>query len=263
MAPPADAASRAMVTAPPAAPGGAPIPGFAPRGPEILVGGFNQTWLLNCLRRRWLMAACMGLLVGLAVALFLMWLFPESSRITSYLEVKAEDAASPFNDDKRPVNQAELERQAAMHPALIKSQLVLQAALIRPEIAQLDAVQYHKGEELLWLLDELKVNFAADSPILEVAYEGEEDPADMVKIVDAVVDAYKEKVLLEDRLTQTATRADLGSVLTSQREDLQSKLEELKAKTTVSGHANFEDFELPKLKADIALFQSQLIELDK
>ena len=35
-----------------------------PRGPEILTGGFNQTWLVNCLRRRWLLATLMGLLIG-------------------------------------------------------------------------------------------------------------------------------------------------------------------------------------------------------
>src|SRR5262249_42679583 len=124
MAPPADGASRAIVAAPPMAPapGGAPAPGFAPRGPEILVGGFNQTWLVNCLRRRWLMATCMGLLIGGAVGGLLMWLFPESSRITSYLEVKAEDASSPFEDKQRTISPIEIERQAAMHPALIKSQ---------------------------------------------------------------------------------------------------------------------------------------------
>ncbi len=34
--------------APPAVP---PFGGFAPRGPEIIHGGFNQTWFFNCLRR--------------------------------------------------------------------------------------------------------------------------------------------------------------------------------------------------------------------
>ena len=36
------------------------------------------------------MASVMGLIVGGAVALLLMWLFPESSRITSLLEIKGE-----------------------------------------------------------------------------------------------------------------------------------------------------------------------------
>src|SRR4029079_160426 len=126
--------------------------------------------------------------------------------------------------NKRQVSQIEVERQAAMHPALIKSPLVLQAALIRDNIKDLDAVQQNKGEEVLWLWDELKVNFAADSPILEVAYEGDEPAADMVKVVDAVVEAYKTKVLHEDQIFQTATCDDLGSVLVSIKSDLEAKL---------------------------------------
>jgi capsular exopolysaccharide synthesis family protein len=252
-----------MVAAPPMPPGAYPGPQFAPRGPEILVGGFNQKWLLNCLRRRWLLATLMGVLVGSGVAALLSWLFPVSSRITSYLEVKVEDSASPFNKDARPIGPLEIARQAAMHPALIKSPLVLQAALIRKDIADLDAVQYHKGEEVLWLLDELKVNFAAESPILEVAYEGEEKPEDMVKVVDAVVDAYKEKVLSQDRLIQSATRDDLNSALISIKSDLEQKLKDMQAKEKIKGAKSFVEVELPKIKADISLFQAQLIQIDK
>ena len=262
LTPAIDAPPRAMIAAPPMAPSGL-FPGFGQRGPEILVGGFNQMWLMNCLRRRWLLATLMGLLIGGAVAGLLMWLFPESSRITAYLEVKSEDTSSPFLDQKRPVNQLEIERQAAMHPALMKSPLVLEAALIRDDIAQLDAVQYHKGEEVLWLLDELKVNFATDSPILEVAYEGEEDPEDMVKIVNAVVKSYRDNVLFRDRLTQTATQEDLASVLDSVRAELQKKLEDLKSKSAVSNYQQFQEYEYPKLKADIALYQAQLIQFHK
>jgi len=61
------APSRALV-ATTAFPSAAPAPGVYPsRGPEILSGGFNQTWLINCLRRRWLMAILMGMLVGAGV----------------------------------------------------------------------------------------------------------------------------------------------------------------------------------------------------
>jgi hypothetical protein len=183
MAPPVDVGSRAMVAAAPVPPVTYAAPGFAPRGPEILVGGFNQTWLVNCLRRRWLMASLMGLLVGGLTAGLLMWLFPESTRVTALLEIRAEDASSPFEDTKRPVNTIEIQRQAAMHPALIKSNLVLEDALFRQDIAQLEALQGHEGDELNWIIDELKVNFAAESPLLEISYEGDESKEDMVKVV--------------------------------------------------------------------------------
>ena len=74
----------------------APMPAAAAmpsRGPELIHGAFNQTWLMNCLRRRWLMALLMGVLFALATAGLLLWLFPLSSSITSIVEVKqqAED----------------------------------------------------------------------------------------------------------------------------------------------------------------------------
>jgi capsular exopolysaccharide synthesis family protein len=237
--------------------------GFIPRGPEILVGSFNQTWLVNCLRRRWLMATLMGLLVGLAAAGLLMWLFPPSSRITSYLEVKPDSAVAVF-ESKRVVSPLEVEREAAMHPALIKSPLVLHAALLgREDIANLDAVQYHKGEEVLWLINELKVTFATDSPILEVRYEGEESPEDMKKIVDAVIKSYQDNVLMRERVTRSATQNDLRIILNEVKDELKRKLDALRIKAgDTGGSLNFEEYYLPKLRNDIALYQKQLMDIE-
>ncbi|HMO83494.1 MAG TPA: hypothetical protein PKC18_01100, partial [Lacipirellulaceae bacterium] len=117
------AATRAL--APLGAPGaGAATREFAPRGPEILTGGFNQTWLVNCLRRRWMLATLLGLLMAGLTMGMLMWLFPESSRITSYLEVKTEDDSSPWSPQSRVVSHQLIEREAQRHLALIRSPLV-------------------------------------------------------------------------------------------------------------------------------------------
>jgi capsular exopolysaccharide synthesis family protein len=256
-------ASRALVATTPFGPAAAGFGGFAPRGPEILTGNFNQTWLVNCLRRRWLLASLMGLLIGSAVAGLLMWLFPESSRITSYLQIKGETTNSFFDENKRVINQKEIEREAMNHVALLRSPLVLEAALQKPEIAQLDAVQYFGNDAVLWLLDELKVSFPGEGEILEVRYEGDQNPDDMVKIVNAVIAAYRDKVLWQDRLLAASTRDDLGTVLEQTKTDLRRDLEDFKTRGEVSGYLNFQEFELPKLKSDIALFQSQLLGLQK
>src|SRR5262249_18918058 len=112
--------SRAMVAAPPTPAFG--MGPFAARGPDLINCGFHQTWRLNCLRRRWMLASLMGLLIGGAAAGLLMWLVPESSRITSYLEVKADDANAVFDTKgQRQISSAEATRQAQNHLALIKS----------------------------------------------------------------------------------------------------------------------------------------------
>ncbi len=74
------APSRAMVAAPTYPIAQPSFGGFASHGPEILYGGFNQTWLANCLRRRWLMATLLGLLFGAAITGLLLFLFQRATR---------------------------------------------------------------------------------------------------------------------------------------------------------------------------------------
>jgi succinoglycan biosynthesis transport protein ExoP len=263
MAPPLDSAQPRALVAAPAMPPMMGMPGFAPRGPEILVGGFNQMWLTNCLRRRWLMAAALGLLIGGSVAGFLTWLFPVSSRITSYLEVKSQDDSATNSGNQRAVNTLMIEREAARHPALLKSPLVLEAALFSKGIAELDAVQYHKGEEVEWLRNDLKVNFSEKSPILELSYVGEESSEDMKKIVDAVVRSYKDNVLMQERLTALTTQDDLTRVFGTIRGELQRKIEDLKTKMEATGRGDFDNVRLPKLRQDIVMYQTQLLQVER
>src|SRR5688500_8001694 len=107
--------------------------GTPPRGPEILHGGFNQTWMAHCLRRRWLMAILMGLLIGGGIAGLLMFLFPETHQITAYLKVKSKTGNEWTANQERLMPQ-EIERQAMNHLALLKSQMVLETALAKQEI---------------------------------------------------------------------------------------------------------------------------------
>jgi capsular exopolysaccharide synthesis family protein len=255
-------ASRALAPMPAfgaAAPG---FGGFAPRGPEILYGGFNQTWLAHCLRRRWLMAILMGLLVGLATTALLLWLFPSMSQVTAYLKVKSR-TESPFESQPsaRPSAQ-EIERQAMNHLALLKSYLVLQAALQKQDVADLDAVRNQDGEEMLWLMEEMRVSFPGDGEILEVRYEGEEDADQMVKVINAVVDAYQDKVLFQDKLLAVTTQDDLRRVLGSMKQNLERHLTELKTKMSGKGVLQ-EEVEIPQLQREIASLEELIVEAQK
>ncbi len=253
--------SRAMVAAPaypmaqPSYGGSAP-----PRGPEILHGGFNHTWLANCLRRRWLMAILLGLLFGVLVAGLLMYLFPETNQVTAYLKVKSKSGNSVFEPEH--LSPQEIERQAMNHLALLRSQLVLDAALQDQKIAQLDAVRAHKGEELLWLVGNLRVSFPGDGEILEVRYEGKENPDQMVKVVNAVVAAYKDKVLYQDRVLSTTTRDGLAKVFQTTQTRLKAQMQKLK-ETMSSRNIVDPAFEVPRLRSEVTRLENLISEENK
>ena len=250
--------SRAMVTT---SPYPAIMPAYADggaRGPEILHSGINQSWLINCLRRRWLMSIGLGLLVGGAATAALLWAFPQTSRITAYLKVRSQASSKVFENQIEKLSPAEIERQAMNHLALLMSPLVLDAALQDQRIAGLDAVRNHAGEELLWLQEELKVAFPGDGEILEVRYEGEEDPEQMKSVVDAVVKAYQEKVLLTERLMAKSTQDDLKIVLTDTKKRLEQQLASLKAQADAAGNLR-EDVEIPQLSNEIRNLENLIV----
>ena len=159
------APSRSLVAVPAYTNATPNLGAFGNSGPEILTGGFNQTWLTHCLRRRWLMAILMGMLIGAVVGGILLWAFPETSNVTAYLKVRSQVGNQVFETER--LSPPEITRQAQNHLALLKSPLVLDAALQQQDISNLDVVRAHKGEEMLWLLDSLRVSFPGDGEILD------------------------------------------------------------------------------------------------
>ena len=215
-------ASKSMVPAAPIAmPVMPPLGGMAPRGPEILNSTFNQVWLVNCLRRKWLPALLLGGLVAGIVGLAILFLVPVSSSVTAYLELKPpQDEASYGTTSSRPLSPRESEFFQKSQVALFKSQFVLNAALGRREISELEAVIKEGDEAVPWLIDGLNIGFQGD--ILSIEYHGEENPEEMVKIVDAVIEAYKVEVLAKER-NITAAKTD---VLRKLREDTRKELKD-------------------------------------
>jgi capsular exopolysaccharide synthesis family protein len=177
----------------PATPYATPSPSFGgpvSRGPELLYGPFNQVWLLNCLRRRWLMAILMGSLFALGVALLLLWLFPLSSSIMAMVHVEPEQT------------------------------FVLRSALTPSNIAQLNAVVKEEPDPITWLQDELRVSFQGEN--IAIRYDGEEDSDEMKKIVDAILDAYKKEVVGKENILSQDTREKMAAL----HKDLSSELQE-------------------------------------
>ena len=221
----------------PAVPYAAPaIPAFggqAQRGPELISGTFNQTWLINCLRRRWLMALLLGLLLSIATGLLLLILFPLSSSISALVHVQQE--TTNVMDEKKGFSPQKLEVFQETQLSLIKSQFVLQSALTRRDISQLEAVRKEEPDPITWLQDNLQVGFYGEN--LALSYDGEENSDEMKKIVDAVIKAYENEVLVADQVRFEEMKDSLTRLHNELSTELQEKTEKYHALSAELGGA--------------------------
>ncbi len=245
----------------------APVPAMQgqmqPRGPEILTGPLNQTWLMNCLRRRWLSALLLGTLASVLVGLLLLYLFPLSSSIVAYLQVESEDGSDIFKGNSGRSNPKEFEIFQQTQLTLLKSQFVLKAALGRRDIAELNAVMSHRPNELTWLNEGLKVAFPGDSKILMLKYEGQENPEEMKKVVDAVIKAYEQEVVFAARTTQTEMHRNMDVLFKQINTQLKEKIDRVQTLREELGGADSPNAnaELNMIIRDIGLITGQMIKV--
>jgi len=256
--------SGSMVPAQPYAPPVPPQGAFQQRGPEIIHGGFNQTWFFNCLRRRWLSALLLGIVAATLIFGVLLWMFPESSSVRAYLSVKALEPETLFDENQR-VNPKEYEIFQGTQLATLKSHFVLNTALARSDVSQLDAIVKEAPDELAWLVDKLRVSFAGEGEILEVRFDGEEDPEEIKILVDAVIEAYIQEVGYNERTRANVTRDSLKTLHKQLREELaeeMEKFETLSKELGSSGSASTSAM-LSLLASEVRLIQQQIIEKKK
>jgi len=249
--------NRALVAAPPA-PAPPMFPGFGSQGPEILHGGINQMWLFNCLRRRWLLATMMGLLIGGLVALVLLWCFPESSSTVAYVEVKAKADSDVIADRGNRMTQIEIEGQKFKHLTMVKAPSVLSEALKnREDIRQLEAV-LKEEDPTLWMIEELQVSFPAEGDYMEIRYDGEENPAEMQQVVQAIVDEYIKEATTEEKKRKQAMIEQLRKTHDKIKDDLRERARDLDLDRKASDNSH-----KPSAETETKILQAELSRLDK
>ncbi|MDZ4657777.1 MAG: polysaccharide biosynthesis tyrosine autokinase [Bythopirellula sp.] len=245
----------------------APVPAvqgpMLPHGPEILTGPLNQTWLMNCLRRRWLSALLLGTLAAGLAGLLLMYMFPLSSQIVAYLQVETEEAGDIFEGASGRTNPKEFEIFQQTQLTLLKSQFVLKAALARRDIAELNAVLSHRPNEVAWLTEDLKVSFPGESKILMLKYEGQENPEDMKKVVDAVIAAYQNDVVFADRTSKIEMHNSMEKLHAEINEQLKEKIDRVETLREELGGAQSPNAnaELNMLIREISVINGQMIKM--
>jgi capsular exopolysaccharide synthesis family protein len=105
--------------------------------------------------------------------------------------------------------------------ALVKSRLVLSAALMDPRVADLSVVR-RKADPVAWLEKSIKADYAIAPEILSISLSGEE-PEELVVLVNAVRDAYLQEIVNREQNELNARLDRLKQFYTSSEEALRRK----------------------------------------
>ncbi len=236
------------------------IPGMpTPGAHHVLRGSMDANTFMHALRRRWLLALCMGLIMGGALALALWFIFPESSSATALFQVenKRETIFDISHD-----NDQNYETLKKTQLALLKSNFVLTAAIRPPSIASLSALAGRK-DPVMWLQDTLSVDYPQNGKLLSITLSGDELPEEQVQLVDAIAKAYKDEVIDEARQRRLVVRDMLARNIDTLGVDIKRKLDTYLDIARESGHpqATEKDAETELLLRDISETQRKKDEL--
>jgi succinoglycan biosynthesis transport protein ExoP len=201
------------------APGGSLAPSY-PAAADPLAGGIDYQRAWHAFRRRWIPALVLSLSLGsLAAALTYVFL-PRGFEAVAWLRVR--DKSGMFGAGMGRDN-AEYEAFRKTQVQLIKSPLVLTAALRRPGIDSLGTL---KGEEdkVGWLMRNVQVSAPMESEVLQVRLRGE-DAREITQIVNAVTNAYISDVVNKEKTERLRRRDTLEKKYKENMAEVRSRLD--------------------------------------
>jgi capsular exopolysaccharide synthesis family protein len=149
---------------------------------------------LRGLRRRWALAVLLGLST-LALAGGGAWVtVPEQHTAQTLLRVEATQPKLLFGSSEGINNFLNYQRAQA---ALVKSRLVLNAALRQPQVAELALVRA-QDNPVEWLEKHLQADYKLAPEILRISLSGQR-PEELTTLVNAVRSAYLQEIVDKER----------------------------------------------------------------
>ena len=161
--------------------------------PEILSITPRPIDLAYALRRRWGWALGAGLVCAVATVAVAWLAIPVNYTAKAWLRIAEDKPKIMF--DTGSGDEFLTKRQA--QATLMTSNFVLNAALRKPGVSQLEYLR-EEIDPVTWLQKNIRVAFPGNSEILQISMTGD-DPVQLVKLVNAVKDAYMEEVVSVDR----------------------------------------------------------------
>ena len=189
---------------------------------RVLRGGMDANTFLHALRRRWMLALGMGLILGASLGAALWFLFPESSSATALFEVRNKQESIVHDTNQQSTQDFEILKKTQL--AWLKSKHVLTSAIRDPGVNSLSILAGIRDKEE-WLQQHLDVEFPQNGEILSISLSGSQDQ-DLETLVDAVATAYKKEVLGNEKQRKMTIREMLAHSLESLQADIKRDYED-------------------------------------
>lgn len=201
-------------------PPGGQVPGTLAPAADPLAGGIDYRRAWHAFRRRWIPATVLGVtaatLAGILTYLFL----PRGFEAVAWLRVR--DKSGMYGGGMGRDN-AEYEAYRKTQVQLIKSPLVLMAALRRPGINGLEVLR-DEEDKVGWLMRNVQVSAPMESEVLQVRLRGE-DPKEITQIVNAVTNSYLTDVVNKEKAERLSRRDTLEKKYKENMAEVRSRLD--------------------------------------
>ncbi len=159
--------------------------------PAVLAAPPDALRLLRGVRRRWLLALSLSVLGGV-IAAGATWLFLPAPEATARALLHV-DSTPPWVVFNKAEGQSNFQSYQRTQVALVKSRLVLNAALRSPAVAGFSIIR-DSIDPVAWLQKELVVDFSVAPEILRIALSGDR-PEEQKVLVEQVTHAYLEEIV--------------------------------------------------------------------
>ncbi|HLN27743.1 MAG TPA: polysaccharide biosynthesis tyrosine autokinase [Gemmataceae bacterium] len=164
--------------------------GHVPSGNHLLPPGLASkpsVWtILKALKRRWLLAATLGIVAAAAAAAAAWFLIPPRYSAQAFVYLPARPKFILAGERGNAENQTVTFQKS--QAALLKDTTVLEAALTKGRANEVPLL-HDRANPVEWLEKELIVDFPASPEYMRVTLYGDR-PQDLLAIVNAVLDAY-------------------------------------------------------------------------
>lgn len=183
--------------------------------------GIDFGRLIHALRRRWLPAFVLGMIAGLLAAVPA-WIFmPRGYEAVAWLRVRGKEGM--LDRDRDP---AEYESYKKTQVQLMKSPYVLQSALRKPGIADLETLREAGRDPIDWLARGLTVSTTTESEVVQVRLRGKK-AEDVAKILNASINSFLDDVVNKERTERLGRRDALEKKFKENMAELRSRRETL------------------------------------